>query len=198
MRFLKDLFTPISKLVPGITNLEVKTMDKSLQLQQFNSWANEKVFEKLKELPTEMYRKEVESVFPTIADVLVHMYQVDYVWLQVLKGRTFEDIFNSIKQLHEELKAADLKNMQMKFESLSEDYQNFIKGIGDLSADITVHHPHFGTLHSSYGDLVQHIVNHGTYHRGHLSAIVNQLGYKGASIDYIFYLYSLQEKKQTL
>ncbi|ANC78416.1 hypothetical protein ABE65_017070 [Fictibacillus phosphorivorans] len=172
-------------------------MDKSLQLHQFNTWANEKVFEKLKELPPEMYKKEVESVFPTIADVLVHMYQVDYVWLQVLKGKTFEDILNSVKQLHEELNTADLQNMQKKFEAMSDDYENFIKGRGDLSADITVHHPHFGTLNSTYADLVQHIVNHGTYHRGHLSAIVNQLGYKGASIDYIFYLYSLQEKKQT-
>ncbi|MBD7962933.1 DinB family protein [Fictibacillus norfolkensis] len=172
-------------------------MEKSQQLHQFNSWANERVFDTLKELPTEMYRKDVESVFPTIADVLVHMYQVDYVWLQVLKGETFEDIFNSIKQLHEELNAADLKNMQMKFEAISEDYENFIRGKEDLSADITVHHPHFGTLHSTYADLMQHIVNHGTYHRGHLSAILNQLGYKGASIDYIFYLYSLQEKKQT-
>ncbi|MGM0804496.1 MAG: DinB family protein [Bacillota bacterium] len=172
-------------------------MDKSLQLHQFNCWANKRVFDTLKELPTEMYRKEVESVFPTIADVLVHMYQVEFVWLQVLKGETFEDIFNSIKQLNEELNAADLQNMQKKFEAMSDDYENFIKGRGDLSADITVHHPHFGTLNSTYADLVQHIVNHGTYHRGHLSAIVNQLGYKGASIDYIFYLYSLQENKQT-
>lgn len=173
-------------------------MDKSLQLHQFNAWANERVFETLKELPTEMYRKEVESVFPTIADALVHMYQVDYVWLQVLKGKTFEDIFTSIKQLHEELNAADLQNMQMKFEAMSEDYENFIRGNEDLSADITVQHPHFGTLHSTYADLIQHIVNHGTYHRGHLSAIVNQLGFKGASIDYIFYLYLLQEKNQTV
>ncbi|WP_144698146.1 DinB family protein [Fictibacillus phosphorivorans] len=172
-------------------------MDKSLQLHQFNGWANKRVFDTLKELPTAMYRKEVESVFPTIADVLVHMYQVEFVWLQVLKGETFEDIFNSIKQLHEELNEADLQNMHKKFQIMSEEYENFIRENEDLSADITVHHPHFGTLQSTYDDLIQHIVNHGTYHRGHLSAIVNQLGYKGASIDYIFYLYSLQEKKQT-
>lgn len=167
-------------------------MDKSIQLHQFNLWANNKVFEHLKSLPTEVYRKEVDSVFPTIADVLIHMYQVDYVWLKALKGKKFEDILVSVKPLYQKLKETDLNDLQNKFARMGSDYEKFMLQIGDVSLKTTIHHPHFGTLNSSYNDLIQHIVNHGTYHRGHISAILNQLGHKGASTDYIFYLYSLQ------
>lgn len=169
-------------------------MDKSLQLYHFNTWANSKVFEQLRSLPAEVYRKEVDSVFPSVADVLIHMYQVDYVWLKALKGEKFEDILASIKPLYQELKEADLNGMENKFEKMGTYYETFMAQKVDLSQDTTVHHPHFGTLHGSYADLIQHIVNHGTYHRGHISAILNQQGHKGASTDYIFYLYSLQHQ----
>ncbi|KZE67827.1 hypothetical protein AWM68_18865 [Fictibacillus phosphorivorans] len=169
-------------------------MDKSIQLHQFNLWANNKVFEQLKSLPAEVYRKEVDSVFPTIADVLIHMHQVDYVWLKALKGEKFEDILDSLKSIYQELNESDLHDMQLKFEKMGSDYETFMAQKADLFQETTVHHPHFGTLHSSYADLIQHIVNHGTYHRGHISAILNQQGHKGASTDYIFYLYSLQQQ----
>ncbi|MCM3024666.1 DinB family protein [Heyndrickxia ginsengihumi] len=37
-------------------------------------------------------------------------------------------------------------------------------------------------------ELIQHIVNHGTYHRGNLAAMIRQLGYQGTSTDYITFL----------
>ncbi|MEK3724277.1 DinB family protein [Paenibacillus sp. FSL H8-0034] len=41
-------------------------------------------------------------------------------------------------------------------------------------------------------ELVQHVVNHGTYHRGNITAMLRQLGHKGVPTDYIFYLYADQ------
>ncbi|MCM3718231.1 DinB family protein [Fictibacillus phosphorivorans] len=169
-------------------------MDKTVKLHQFNVWANEKVFEQLKKLPLEIYRKETKSVFPSVTAVLLHMYQVDYVWLKAMSGEDFYEILAELGQVTEDLKAASIEEIEEKFKELSQKYDSFIQNIEDLYVGTTVHHPHFGTLHSNYADLIQHVVNHGTYHRGHISAILNQLGHKGASIDYVFYLYSLQHQ----
>ncbi|WP_379865959.1 DinB family protein [Laceyella putida] len=38
-------------------------------------------------------------------------------------------------------------------------------------------------------ELVQHVVNHGTYHRGNITAMLRQLDNKGTFTDFIFYLY---------
>ena len=172
-------------------------MEKPMQLLQFNTWANDKVFQHLKGLPADLYRKEVKSVFPSVSAVLVHMYQVDYVWLEAIKGEKFEDIIASVGPLYAGLQAASLEDMELKFNELNVEYNAFVNEKKDLSQQTIVHHPHFGTLETSYKDLIQHIVNHGTYHRGHISAILNQQGHKGASTDYIFYLYTLQQQKQT-
>lgn len=169
-------------------------MNNPSQLHLFNVWANQKVFEHLKTLPLEIYHKEVQSVFPSVSAVLIHMYQVDYVWLKAIKGEDFYDIVATLGQLTEELQAASLDEMEIKFKELSRQYDSFIRGQKDITSQTTINHPHFGTLQSNYADLIQHVVNHGTYHRGHISAILHQQGHKGASIDYIFYLYSLQHQ----
>ncbi|OOE14248.1 DinB family protein [Fictibacillus arsenicus] len=169
-------------------------MDKTVQLQKFNVWANDKVFEHLKTLPLEIYRKETQSVFPSVSAVLIHMYQVDYVWLKAIKGEDFNDIVATLGQLTDDLQAASLDELEFKFKELSRKYDSFISGQTDITSQTTIRHPHFGTLESNYAELIQHVVNHGTYHRGHISAIINQLGHKGVSIDYIFYLYSLQHQ----
>jgi uncharacterized damage-inducible protein DinB len=169
-------------------------MKDALQLSQYNSWANEKIFEHLKELPDEVYEKEVQNAFSSISAVLHHMYQTDYVWLKVLEGESFEAIVASVKKRAIEIQGIDLNEMHLNFKDMSEIFKTFIQQKGDLNSPTTVHHPAIGTLHTTYDDLLQHIVNHGTYHRGHLSAILNQLGHKGASTDYIFYLFSLQHQ----
>jgi uncharacterized damage-inducible protein DinB len=169
-------------------------MNKTEQLHQYNVWANQKVFENLKGLPSEIYHKEVQSVFPSVSAVLIHMYQVDYVWLKAMKGEAFMDIVATLGKLTDELQAASLNEMIIKSEDLSKQYESFIQGKKDITSQTTIHHPHFGTLETNYADLIQHIVNHGTYHRGHISAILNQQGHKGASTDYIFYLYTLQHQ----
>lgn len=169
-------------------------MDKTVQLHHFNVWANDKVFEHLKTLPSEIYRKEIQSVFPSVSAVLIHMYQVDYVWLKAINGEDFYDIVAALGPITDDLQAASLDDMEFKFKELSRKYDSFIRSQKDITSQITINHPHFGPLQSNYADLIQHVVNHGTYHRGHISAILNQLGHKGASIDYIFYLYSLQHQ----
>lgn len=49
-------------------------------------------------------------------------------------------------------------------------------------------HPKLGRLDTHFSELVQHVVNHGTYHRGNLTAMIRQQGYSSVSKDYVFYL----------
>lgn len=38
-----------------------------LQLFEYNRWANQQIFNRLKELPKDVYRQKIQSVFPSIA-----------------------------------------------------------------------------------------------------------------------------------
>ncbi|WAH36261.1 DinB family protein [Alicyclobacillus dauci] len=165
-------------------------MGDTIELYQYHVWANESVFKHLSNLPKDVYRKPVQSVFPTIGDTLAHIYIVDNVWLTAMSG-AMENFSSLLPSWQEEVKDATFERFYEIFSKLASRYELFLTGETDLDAIAEYSHPTYGTLRARYKDIVQHVVNHGTYHRGNISAILRQLGYTGASTDYVFYLYDL-------
>jgi uncharacterized damage-inducible protein DinB len=160
---------------------------------EYHLWANKLVYKHLKDLPEDVCFQEVQSVFPTLYDTLLHMYQSDFIYLKAIKGESFEKIVAAVNQLKEENPERSLEKLEKSHDQLGDKYREFINTLENLHANISVSHPSFGTLTTSYQELLQHVVNHGTYHRGNITAILRQLGYKGVPTDYIFYLYETQK-----
>ncbi|NRD80036.1 DinB family protein [Bacillus sp. BRMEA1] len=162
----------------------------TLQLYDFHVWANQRVLEHLKGLPKELYHQEIQSVFPSIADVFIHIYATDQTWLSVLSGDSFAEIAETRKQHIENTKGKSLEQIELLFLDLSKKFKAFLESHENLEQAICPEHPHFGKLHTHFYELVQHVVNHGTYHRGNITAMLRQLGYSGIMTDYVAYLYT--------
>ncbi|MCS0674642.1 DinB family protein [Cytobacillus firmus] len=165
----------------------------ALEMYDYHVWANKKFFNRLKELPKEIYDREIQSVFSSISKVLVHIYMTDTVWLGVMQENSMEEIQASIAIAQDKTKDKSLKEMEKLFQSLSEEYQNLLNNVTDLDKEISPVHPKFGRLDTHFSELVQHVVNHGTYHRGNLTAMIRQQGYSSVSNDYVFYLYDISK-----
>ncbi|MET3696827.1 uncharacterized damage-inducible protein DinB [Bacillus oleivorans] len=168
-------------------------MNPTIKLYLYHQWANQKFFEHLKELPEELIDKKVESVFSSIKHVLVHMLMVDYGWLFAIKGIDVESIIESREERIEKLNKMSLEELETEYDEVMEDYKQFLEQLDDPHAKHTVHHRHFGTLETTYAELYSHIVNHGTYHRGNMTAMLRQMGHPGPSTDYVFYLYEVNK-----
>jgi uncharacterized damage-inducible protein DinB len=166
----------------------------ALQLYDYHVWANQRVFEHLKELPQDIYRKEIQSVFSSISEVFVHIYIADTIWLNVMSVNSF-DKAEMRAQLREKTKGKSVEEMETMFFNLSEQFEEFFDRQGNLNQAIFPEHPHFGRLETNLFELVQHVVNHGTYHRGNITAMLRQLGYPGVMTDYVVYLYATNTKK---
>ncbi|ASK64144.1 damage-inducible protein DinB [Virgibacillus phasianinus] len=167
----------------------------ALQLYDYHVWCNNKFFLRMKELPKDIYDREIRNVFPTIAETLVHIYTADTIWLGVMQENSMEEIQASIAHAHEKTKKKGLEEMEKLFQHLSEDYQYFLNNERNLDKEISPVHPQFGRLDTYLSELVQHVVNHGTYHRGNLTAMIRQQGYSSIPTDYVFYLYELSSTK---
>lgn len=169
-------------------------MGQTVTLYAYHNWANQRLLHHLKELPEPVWKQEVQSIFPTIEAVIRHVYQVDHVWLYTMEGRTFEEVVEAVSGMNEETKDWTLDEWISRHTALSSQILSFLEQQRDLHAISSYRHPHFGELRVSFAEIVQHIVNHGTYHRGNLTVMLRQLGCSGVSTDYIFYLY---ERNQT-
>ncbi|MBN2731467.1 MAG: damage-inducible protein DinB [Balneolaceae bacterium] len=163
----------------------------AIQQYDYHRWANTRFFDHLKELPDEVYDQEIQSVFSTISEVITHIYQTDGMWLSVMAGDPFEKTMSVINQLKEKSANQSLDQMQKLYAELAKQYKAFLNEQDDLDQSMSIEHPKYGSLETSIAQLVKHVVNHGTYHRGNITAMLRQQGHAGVPTDYIFYLYEM-------
>jgi uncharacterized damage-inducible protein DinB len=152
----------------------------TLQFFDYHSWANKQLIEHLGKLPEEIINKEVNSVFPSISQTFAHMYAVDELWFLRINGKSVNSIesrpFKNIKEIDNAF--TDLHNEMLECFNLQD----------DLEQPVIYSNTKGQRFQNSIREVIYHIVNHGTYHRGNIAAMIRQLGYQGVSTDYIYYL----------
>lgn len=163
--------------------------NQTIQLYNYHKWANDRIFRHLKSLPKEVYNKEIKSVFSSIQEVIIHIYQTDGMWLSVMSGDDFSETMEVIKRQQEKSDNQNPEGMKKLYEDISGMYKAFLEDHKDLDQLMTIEHPKFGKLETSVAQQVKHVVNHGTYHRGNITAMLRQQGHAGVPTDYIFFLY---------
>jgi uncharacterized damage-inducible protein DinB len=169
-------------------------MKETLRQYDYHGWANDRMFRRLQELPPETVHQPLTSVFASVHEVLVHMYRVDTVWYYAMSGRAAE-IMPRVQQIVEETRGLNAADMHSLFRDLFEEVRGFLAR-QEADSVLSYSHPQYGTLHATYADIVRHIVNHGTYHRGNVTAMLRQLGHAGVPTDYVFYLYEIQGRTE--
>lgn len=165
-------------------------MHEKLKVFRYHVWANKTLLNHLKELPDGLYRRHLESVFPTISDVLAHIYSVDNTWFSIMSHESAETIYAAMVNSREEVRDATLDEFEAYFAKIAARYEAFILNQSDLEAISEYPLPRYGVLQANYNDILMHVVNHGTYHRGNITAMLRQMGYAGVATDYGFYLLS--------
>ncbi|WP_019637802.1 DinB family protein [Paenibacillus fonticola] len=166
------------------------------QLYKYHVWANDRLFAHLEQLPREAFHSEVISVFPSVSQAFGHIYLFDQLYFSVLQEAPNEDIFPKIPGWTEEAQGKSLDEMRMLFASVAEQYRDLLRRTPDPDKAMTIAHPKYGSLDTHFSDILRHVVNHGTYHRGNVTAMLRQQGYAGVPTDYLFYLIELQESQK--
>ncbi|MFB7642876.1 DinB family protein [Peribacillus butanolivorans] len=167
--------------------------NSSLKFYDYHIWANNKVFAHLQTLPPNVTTEEVTSVFPSIKDTLVHMYVVDHGWLSTILRDESSDIDNMKERVEVLAKTAqkqDITGLQKLYDNLFLEFRQAFNEINDFDQIESIF---FGQLDCSYHDMITHIVNHGTYHRGNITAMLRQLGFTGCNTDYAAFLFEQQK-----
>lgn len=163
----------------------------ALRLYDYHVWANDKIFERLEELPSQIYDQEIPSVFPSIYETLRHIYMVDTLWLEVMKEQKMDFVFETMNAAKNVSYEVSLDEMKQLYAELSKKYTHFLWQQEDLDRSIVPEHPEYGKLETKLSELIHHVVNHGTYHRGNLTGMIRQLGHASIPTDYVMYLYEV-------
>ncbi|WP_430734196.1 DinB family protein [Fodinisporobacter ferrooxydans] len=151
------------------------------KLYQYHIWANSRLILHLATLPETALYTEVSNVFPNILQTLGHIYSVDQTWLARIHGQHIERI---VPIVHD-----SLEQVQNCFSCLGDEIMSVLQTYGDHDGKVIHYQNTKGDVFTNtLSEIIQHIVNHGTYHRGNVTSMLHQLGFTGVPTDYIVYL----------
>lgn len=147
---------------------------------QYNNWVVNKYLDWLTTKSEEQLNQEVPSSFPTILKTLHHIWQTqEYWWSHISENNDFdfEKIFNNTDDIFNAIRDSSQKLVDY-VTALSEQ---------DLEKNIKVESPWFQCDFSKY-EYIQHLIIHGTYHRGQIVTIGRNIGITDAPMtDYNFW-----------
>jgi uncharacterized damage-inducible protein DinB len=144
----------------------------------YNDWANKRALQAASALTLEQFAKPLGNSFSSVRDTLVHMYGAENVWLQRFKGF-------SPPGFPDPAQFTDIASLESKWIPQAADLLNFISGLSQEDIDRVVEYKtmKFGVYSNPLGQSLQHVVNHGTYHRGQITTMLRQLGAQPLATD---------------
>lgn len=151
-----------------------------IQILQYDYWANKQLLAHIDSLPEEIFHKEMNSVFPTLAETFYHIFRGQRIWIK----RCIPDIVVD----ETTVTFADITQAE---QCIYELHQILIKAVEDYldKLDVIEYLTMNGlTQKYRFQDIIYHLVNHGSYHRGNIASMIRECGYKGTSTDFIVYL----------
>jgi uncharacterized damage-inducible protein DinB len=156
--------------------------EEIVALTEFNVWANHRVLAAVEALTSEQFTRDLGSSYSSVRDTLAHIMGVEWVWLERLQG-TSPDAIPSAKDY------ADLNALRSRWNEIEKSFQEYMEELtkAELDEEVAYKTFSFGPGKNPRWQIIQHLVNHGSYHRGQIVTMLRQLGAKGVSMDLITY-----------
>ena len=140
------------------------------QLATYNVWANEQLLKVINSIPEELHEKEVKCSFNSLQKTVLHMWDAESIWWQRMK------LSEKISRPSEDFEG---KMQEASFFLLQQNRQ-WLEWTKQAQERLLLHE--FIYMNSKKEQFKQpvyqvllHIFNHGTYHRGQLVTILRQL-----------------------
>jgi uncharacterized damage-inducible protein DinB len=140
------------------------------QYAAYNVWASKTLFERISKLSEEEINKEIASSFPSLYKTVQHMWLAEEVWWQRLK--LVENI-----ELQSEKFPGTFNELTANLAKQSQQWVDWINTATETQlAHVFAYVRNKEQQKLPVYQMLQHVFNHATYHRGQLVTILRQLG----------------------
>lgn len=159
-------------------------------LTRYNAWANKVMFDAVGALPDGEAIKERKSLFRNMVHTLNHNYVIDLIWQAHLEGR--EHGFEA-RNTKEHPPLADLWRAQQAVDGW------YIAWSDALTDDALKEEVRFTLIGGTpgvmtRGEILLHVVNHTTYHRGFVGDMFFQVPARAPTTDLPVFLREARDK----
>jgi uncharacterized damage-inducible protein DinB len=151
-------------------------------LYTYNSWANHRTLGSCAELSLEQFTRDLGSSFRSVRDTLAHIYGAEWIWLERWHGRI-------PSALPSPADFPDFDSVRSRWAQHEANLDSFIVSLTPRELERVIKYKNTqGTpFEGPLWPMLQHVVNHSSYHRGQIATLLRQLGAKPVSTDLILF-----------
>ena len=147
------------------------TTSELATLVDYHYWARDRMLAAIEPLSPDQFTREMGNSFSSVRDTVSHLHGAEWVWLSRLQGASPTALLP-----HERF--PDLAAARNAWSESEAGLRAFVAGLDAAALDRMLDYRllNGAPASSRVWHIVQHLVNHATYHRGQVTTMLRQLG----------------------
>jgi uncharacterized damage-inducible protein DinB len=147
------------------------TVQDMKTMLDYHYWARDRLLDALEPLTSDQFTRDLGSSFKSVRDTIAHTYAAEWAWYERWHGRSPTallpyDQFPDVASLRSAWTAHEAK------------MRAYVDGLDAAGVERVID---YTLLNGSAGStplwqMLQHVVNHASYHRGQVTTMLRQLG----------------------
>jgi uncharacterized damage-inducible protein DinB len=153
-------------------------VDDIRTLVAYNSWANRRLLEVCRVVPSNSFVENLRSSHGSLRDTLLHIINGESKWYRFWRGLSYDEV------LHEQ-QYPDISSVERLWTEIEAGELEFVATLTDqqLLAKSVIRNREY-----TLAEMFQHTLNHSTYHRGQIATLLRQLGQTPPATDFRLFL----------
>lgn len=152
-------------------------------LYEYNRWANARILAAASALTEEQFTKDLSSSHRSVCDTLVHILSGEWIWLMRWQGISPTSMLDPAD-------FPSVHSLRTKWAEVESEQADFINRVTNDSLAMVI--AYVNTMGEGWkyplGQMMQHIVNHSSYHRGQVTTMLRQLGAEAVPLDFLVFI----------
>jgi uncharacterized damage-inducible protein DinB len=159
------------------TMMDKATLDLHLA---YTNWATRRLLNAAAAIPAEQLVHNFNTADRNIVGTLAHVFAADRIWLDRVNGRR--------RSMFIEDRDRDLSVLESEWPALHAAWRQWLENYNEDLNQPIAYHDMKGNLHQNLPwQIILHVVNHGTHHRGQVSGFLRVLGHTPPPLDLIVF-----------
>jgi uncharacterized damage-inducible protein DinB len=140
-------------------------------LIDYNYWARDRVLEAVDQLSQEQFTRDLGSSFRSVRDTLAHLHAAEWIWYQRWVGE-------SPAALPPADRFPDASSVRAAWRDIESQIRTYFSPLDDRALERVIQYTSTAGVPgaSVLWHMLQHVVNHSTYHRGQVTTMLRQMG----------------------
>ncbi len=152
------------------------------RLLEYSEWANHRVVRGAATLSVDDFKRDLGSSHGGVRGTMAHMLGAEWIWLERWKGI-------SPPRLPDEGEFPDILALRARWQAVEEHRRSWFRNLSAAAVRRKVRYKSTegGAYEAPLWQLVQHVANHATYHRGQIITMLRLLGATPVTTDLVLW-----------